>query len=310
MVTALAGRPAPPKQVHRSAVPGVIVLVVAAFACWRTPAQHRQRRRRGAELVLGFVALIAAVILLRPAVPGRAGPARPPAPIAVRLALRDLARYRARSGSALAAISLGVLIAVLDLRAVRAAVRERPRLRRAQPGVQPAHRLHAQRAHGAGPARHRRRTQRPERRASGSRMAATARGHRGRARRRSDMHRSSTRPARSLQHAAPRRAAGPARSTWPPRSCCAPSGSTRPQVNPDADILTMRPGLSGMSRCSSSTATASARPRGRRRTARTPSLPGRRVPGQPGDPGGQRAAVRHVGAQHGDHRARGARTLG
>ena len=35
------------------------------------------------------------------------------APIPVRLALRDLARYRARSGSALAAISLGVLIAVL-----------------------------------------------------------------------------------------------------------------------------------------------------------------------------------------------------
>ena len=34
-------------------------------------------------------------------------------PIAARLALRDLARYRARSGSALAAISLGVLIAVL-----------------------------------------------------------------------------------------------------------------------------------------------------------------------------------------------------
>ena len=35
------------------------------------------------------------------------------APIATRLALRDLARYRARSGSALAAITLGVLIAVL-----------------------------------------------------------------------------------------------------------------------------------------------------------------------------------------------------
>jgi putative ABC transport system permease protein len=35
------------------------------------------------------------------------------APIAVRLALRDLSRYRARSGSALAAISLGVLIAVV-----------------------------------------------------------------------------------------------------------------------------------------------------------------------------------------------------
>ena len=31
-------------------------------------------------------------------------------PVAARLALRDLARYRARSGSALAAISLGVLM--------------------------------------------------------------------------------------------------------------------------------------------------------------------------------------------------------
>ena len=35
------------------------------------------------------------------------------APIATRLALRDLARYRARSGSALAAISIGVLVAVI-----------------------------------------------------------------------------------------------------------------------------------------------------------------------------------------------------
>jgi len=35
------------------------------------------------------------------------------APIAARLALRDLSRYRARSGSALSAISIGVLIAVI-----------------------------------------------------------------------------------------------------------------------------------------------------------------------------------------------------
>ena len=65
------------------------------------------------ELVLGFVTLIAAVVLLSPfglVVLARLGHR---APIAVRLALRDLVRYRARSGSALAAISLGVLIAVL-----------------------------------------------------------------------------------------------------------------------------------------------------------------------------------------------------
>ena len=34
-------------------------------------------------------------------------------PVAVRLALRDLARYRARSASALTAIGLGVMIAVI-----------------------------------------------------------------------------------------------------------------------------------------------------------------------------------------------------
>ena len=65
------------------------------------------------ELVFGFIALIAAVILLAPmclTVLARLGRR---APIPARLALRDLARYRARAGSALAAITLGVLIAAL-----------------------------------------------------------------------------------------------------------------------------------------------------------------------------------------------------
>ena len=34
-------------------------------------------------------------------------------PVTVRLPLRDLARYRARSGSALSAIALGIVIAVM-----------------------------------------------------------------------------------------------------------------------------------------------------------------------------------------------------
>ena len=65
------------------------------------------------ELVGGIVLLIVAIILLAPfclVVLARLGRR---APIAVRLALRDLVRYRARSGSALAAISLGVFIAAL-----------------------------------------------------------------------------------------------------------------------------------------------------------------------------------------------------
>jgi len=65
------------------------------------------------ELVVGFVALAVAIVLLAPACLSVVAAAGRRTPIAMRLALRDLARYRARSGPALAAISLSTLIAVL-----------------------------------------------------------------------------------------------------------------------------------------------------------------------------------------------------
>ena len=113
VVTALAGRPAPPKQVRRSAVPGLIVLAVSVVLFAYTGKVNGNGNGGALELVGGFITLIAAVILLAPfclTVLARAGRR---APIAARLALRDLARYRARSGSALAAITLGVLIAMM-----------------------------------------------------------------------------------------------------------------------------------------------------------------------------------------------------
>ena len=112
VVTALSGRPAPPKQVHRSALPGLILLGGAAVL-FAYSGTSNGNGSGSIELVLGFVALIAAVILLAPACLALLARLGRRAPIAARLALRDLARYRARSGSALAAISLGVLIAVL-----------------------------------------------------------------------------------------------------------------------------------------------------------------------------------------------------
>jgi putative ABC transport system permease protein len=108
IVTALSGRPAPPKAVHRTAVPGLIVGVVAFFLMGASGSSNS-----AGALILGLVALIAAIILLAPfclEVLARLGRRTP---IGIRLALRDLARYRARSGSALAAITLGVLIAVI-----------------------------------------------------------------------------------------------------------------------------------------------------------------------------------------------------
>ncbi|HEV3069171.1 MAG TPA: FtsX-like permease family protein, partial [Streptosporangiaceae bacterium] len=64
VVAALSGRPAPPKQVHRSVVPGVVLLVAAAACFWYTGKSIGGGG--GPELVLGFVLLIAAVILLSP----------------------------------------------------------------------------------------------------------------------------------------------------------------------------------------------------------------------------------------------------
>ena len=118
VVAALSGRPAPPKAVHRSALPGVIVFAVgvaclaftgglAGVAATGTPARARaapagrpgrhDRRHRPA----------------RPAGHQRAERrGRSRLPVAIRIALRDLVRYRARSGAALAATTFAVFLAI------------------------------------------------------------------------------------------------------------------------------------------------------------------------------------------------------
>ena len=111
VVTALAGRPAPPRQIHRSLVPGVIALGLGFVFFSLSGAEGHG----GGViwLIPGLIALIAGIILVSPfflALLARIGRR---SPIAMRLALRDLSRYRARSGSALSAISVGVLIAVI-----------------------------------------------------------------------------------------------------------------------------------------------------------------------------------------------------
>ena len=85
VVTALAGRPAPPKQVRRSALPGLILLAVAAVLFAYSGTTNGNGNGGALELVGGFITLIAAVILLAPfcltllARLGRAGADRGPA---------------------------------------------------------------------------------------------------------------------------------------------------------------------------------------------------------------------------------------
>lgn len=114
VVAALSGRPVPPRPLRRSAIPGIAFLAAAFLLLGYSGSQTRGGSGSGmAVLVLGLVALVPAIILLSPFCLSLLGRFGRRAPVAARLALRDLDRHRARSGSPLAAISLGVMIAVI-----------------------------------------------------------------------------------------------------------------------------------------------------------------------------------------------------
>jgi len=114
VVAALSGRPAPPKAVHRSALPGVIVFAggVACLAFtggWAGGGSGSH----GLLLLVGLVAVIVGILLLAPLfVSVLAAGAGPRLPVAIRIALRDLVRYRARSGAALAATTFAAFLAM------------------------------------------------------------------------------------------------------------------------------------------------------------------------------------------------------
>ncbi|MGD0945366.1 MAG: ABC transporter permease [Acidimicrobiales bacterium] len=109
---ALSGRPMPPRKIRRSVVPGVVFFVIA-FVLLSFASVAGGASPRTPFLVLGLIALIPAVILLAPFCLAFAARIGHFLPIGPRLALRDLYRYRARSGSAMAAISVAVLAAVV-----------------------------------------------------------------------------------------------------------------------------------------------------------------------------------------------------
>ena len=243
VVAALSGRPAPPKQVHRSAVPGVVLFVVAAALLSYSGSSNGNGGGGSLALVLGIVLLIVAIILLAPfclVVLARLGRR---APIAIRLALRDLARYRARSGSALSAISLGVFIAALVC--VLTAQRYGNVLDYAGPNMA-SNQIIVYTADGGpgggGPGN------------GGSNPSGTASTPQAQAAVAQDIARglgshtviALDETGASLQHAAAGRSwSGPVYVGTP--QLLQAFGIKASDVNPAADILTMRPGLSGLS---------------------------------------------------------------
>jgi len=245
VVAALSGRPAPPKQVHRSALPGVVLFVIAA-ALLSYSGKSNGNGGGALELILGIVLLVVAIILLAPlclVILARAGRR---APIAIRLALRDLVRYRARSGSALSAISLGVFIAALVC--VLTAQRYGNVLDYAGPNVASNQIIvytpnggpggGGGPGHGPGGSSPSGTASTPQAQAAVARNIAKGLG--------SDTVIELDQAGASLQHAATGRSwSGPVYVATP--QLLAAFGIKESGVNPDADILTTRPGLSGIS---------------------------------------------------------------
>jgi putative ABC transport system permease protein len=102
---ALSARPLRPKPAHRSAI------LAAALIAAGIGSLAFSNRDRAPLIIAGLLAVILGTLLLGPLAIRIFARAAAHAPIAPRLALRDLARYQARSGAALAAITLTLGIA-------------------------------------------------------------------------------------------------------------------------------------------------------------------------------------------------------
>ena len=114
VVAALSGRPPEPKAVHRSAPPGLLLIAGGALCLLFSGGWSANSGSAALLLLAGLVGMVTGMFLLAPlCVVVLTAAAGPRAPVAVRIALRDLVRYRARSGAALAAVSFAVFLALL-----------------------------------------------------------------------------------------------------------------------------------------------------------------------------------------------------
>jgi putative ABC transport system permease protein len=105
VLLALSGRPPKPRPARHSAF-AAAALIAVGIGCLTL-----SNRDKPLLIIVGLVATILGALFLGPPAIRVFARAAGHTPIAVRLALRDLARYQARSGAALAAITLALGIA-------------------------------------------------------------------------------------------------------------------------------------------------------------------------------------------------------
>jgi putative ABC transport system permease protein len=114
VIAALSGRPPAPRAVHRSAVAGLVTVGAGLFLLFFSGGWGGSGGSDTLFLLGGLVATVVGMCLLAGiCVTVLAAAAGPRSPVAIRIALRDLVRYRSRSGSALGAVSFAVFLAML-----------------------------------------------------------------------------------------------------------------------------------------------------------------------------------------------------
>jgi putative ABC transport system permease protein len=116
VIEALSGRPSRPQPAHHSAA-RTMLLILGGLTCLALGDPTEISDISLAELDsllligVGTAATVGGILLLGPLALGILAAVAGWLPVAVRLALRDLARYQARSGTALAAVSLALGLA-------------------------------------------------------------------------------------------------------------------------------------------------------------------------------------------------------
>ena len=113
VVAALSGRPVTAKGVYRSPVRGIVLLLFGLLLLAFSGGWGGNGGKDTLFQLGGLLACSFGLLLIAPSAMTLLAALTRQAPVAVRIPLRDLARYRARSGAALAASSFAVFIAML-----------------------------------------------------------------------------------------------------------------------------------------------------------------------------------------------------
>jgi putative ABC transport system permease protein len=115
VVAAIAERVEPPQLMARSLRPGLLFLIGGLFLLFAAGGWDGGADSGRYLILVGMICCQIAAALLAPFIVDRLARLAWRAPLATRLAIRDLERYRSRSGAAMAAVSFAVFLATIAI---------------------------------------------------------------------------------------------------------------------------------------------------------------------------------------------------